>query len=67
MSKSYGFARCSLGEEKGQDLNRQIRELKAVRCPDVFEGYPNLKYVINESQVEIAALECFDRIELTKN
>ena len=25
----YGYARCSLSEEKGQDLNRQIRELKA--------------------------------------
>ena len=24
----YGYARCSLSEEKGQDLNRQIRELK---------------------------------------
>ena len=29
MAKNYGFARCSLGEEKGQDLNRQVRELKA--------------------------------------
>ena len=29
MSKIYGFARCSLAEERGQDLNRQIRELKA--------------------------------------
>mgnify|MGYP000199313330 CR=1 FL=1 len=25
----YGYARCSLSEEKGQDLNRQGRELKA--------------------------------------
>lgn len=25
----YGYARCSLAEEKGQDLNRQVRELKA--------------------------------------
>ena len=29
MSKIYGYARCSLAEEKGQDLNRQVRELKA--------------------------------------
>ena len=25
----YGYARCSLAEEKGQDLNRQVCELKA--------------------------------------
>ena len=25
----YGYARCSLAEEKGQDLGRQVRELKA--------------------------------------
>lgn len=35
MSKVYGFARCSLSEEKGQDLNRQIRELKAAGAEEI--------------------------------
>ena len=36
MSKSYGFARCSLGEEKGQDLNRQVRELKSAGAEEII-------------------------------
>lgn len=36
MSKIYGFARCSLAEEKGQDLNRQIRELKAAGAEETI-------------------------------
>ena len=35
MSKNYGFARCSLGEEKGQDLNRQVRELQAAGAEEI--------------------------------
>ena len=36
MSKIYGFARCSLAEEKGQDLNRQVRELRAAGAEEVI-------------------------------
>ena len=36
MSKKYGYARCSLAEEKGQDLNRQIRELKAAGAEEII-------------------------------
>lgn len=36
VAKSYGFARCSLGEEKGQDLNRQVRELKAADAEEII-------------------------------
>ena len=36
MAKNYGYARCSLGEEKGQDLNRQIRELKAAGAEEII-------------------------------
>jgi len=36
MPKNYGFARCSLGEEKGQDLNRQIRELKTAGAEEII-------------------------------
>ena len=36
MSKKYGYARCSLAEEKGQDLNRQVRELKAAGAEEII-------------------------------
>ncbi len=36
MAKNYGFARCSLGEEKGQDINRQVRELKAAGAEEII-------------------------------
>lgn len=36
MPKNYGFARCSLGEEKGQDLNRQVRELKTAGAEEII-------------------------------
>ena len=36
MSKTYGYARCSLAEERGQDLNRQVRELKAAGAEEII-------------------------------
>lgn len=36
MGKSYGFARCSLGEEKGQDINRQVRELRSAGAEEII-------------------------------
>jgi len=35
MAKTYGYARCSLAEEKGQDINRQVRELKAAGAEEI--------------------------------
>ena len=32
----YGYARASLAEEKGQDLNRQVRELKAAGAEEII-------------------------------
>ena len=32
----YGYARGSLAEEKGQDLNRQVRELKAAGAEEII-------------------------------
>lgn len=32
----YGYARCSLAEERGQDLNRQTRELKAAGAEEII-------------------------------
>ena len=36
MSKNYGFARCSLGQEKGQDINRQVRELNTAGADEII-------------------------------
>ena len=36
MAKSYGFARCSLGEEKGQDIQRQVRELREAGAEEII-------------------------------
>ena len=36
MSKVYGYARCSLAEEKGQDLRRQCRELEAAGAEEII-------------------------------
>ena len=36
MSKNYGLANCSLGEGRGQDLNRQVRELKMACAEEII-------------------------------
>lgn len=36
MPKIYGYARCSLAEEKGQDINRQVRELKQAGAQEII-------------------------------
>ena len=36
MPKTYGYARCSLAEEKGQDINRQVRELKQAGAQEII-------------------------------
>ena len=38
MSKTWGYARCSTNEDK-QDVNRQIRELKAAGAEEVIFEY----------------------------
>ena len=32
----YGYARCSLSEDKGQDINRQVRELKEAGAEQII-------------------------------
>jgi len=36
MAKIYAYARCSLGEEYGQDLRRQARELEAAGAEEII-------------------------------
>ena len=38
MSKIYGYARCSTAEDR-QDINRQVRELKAAGAEEVVFEY----------------------------
>ena len=43
----YGYARCSTSEQK-QDINRQIRELKAAGAEEIFFEYEHGDAVIKE-------------------
>ena len=36
MPKIYGYARCSLAEQRGQDLHRQTLELKAAGAEEII-------------------------------
>ena len=47
MSKTYGYARCSTNEDK-QDINRQIRELKAAGADEVIFEYEHGDAVIKQ-------------------
>ena len=57
MSKTYGYARCSTNEDK-QDINRQIRELKAAGAEEVIFEYEhgdakvkrNLQFTLDNAQ-----------------
>ena len=47
MSKTYGYARCSTSEDK-QDINRQIRELKAAGADEVVFEYEHGDAVVKQ-------------------
>ena len=47
MSKVYGYARCSTTEDK-QDINRQIRELKAAGADEVIFEYEHGDAVVKQ-------------------
>ena len=53
MSKVYGFARCSLGEEKGQDIQRQVRELKAAGAEQIFLEYEHGDSAVKPQQAQM--------------
>ena len=54
----YGYVRCSLSEEKGQDLDRRIRELKTAGAEEIIterehgdaKVKPNLDLLLNAIQ-----------------
>lgn len=47
--KNYGYARCSTNETK-QDINRQVRELKAAGAEEIFLDYEHGDSKIKQQQ-----------------
>ena len=66
MPKSYGYARCSLAEEKGQDLNRQVRELTAAGAKEIIterehgdaKNKPNLDFLLEHMETGSTLIVC---------
>ncbi len=66
MPKSYGYARCSLAEEKGQDLNRQVRELTAAGAEEIIterehgdaKNKPNLDFLLEHMETGSTLIVC---------
>ena len=49
MSKTWGYARCSTSEDK-QDINRQIRELKAAGADEIIFEYQHGDSAVKNQQ-----------------
>jgi len=59
---TYGYARCSTNESK-QDINRQVRELKAAGADEIYLEYEHGdSKVKNQQQAMLAAAEAGDTI-----
>ena len=66
MPKTYGYARCSLAEEKGQDLNRQTRELTAAGAEEIVterehgdaKNKPNLDFLLEHMKEGSTLIVC---------
>ena len=66
MPKCYGYARCSLAEEKGQDLNRQTRELTAAGAKEIIterehgdaKKKPNLDFLLEHMEEGSTLIVC---------
>ena len=52
---TYGYARCSTNESK-QDINRQVRELKAVGAEEIF-----IEYEHGDSKIKSQQAAMFDQ------
>ncbi len=66
MGKIYGYARVSLAEEKGQDLNRQTRELTAAGAEEIIterehgdaKVKPNLDFLLSHIEEGSTLIVC---------
>ena len=62
----YGYARCSLAEEKGQDLKRQTRELTAAGAEKIIterehgdsKSKPNLDFLMEHIETGSTLMVC---------
>lgn len=62
----YGYARCSLAEEKGQDLKRQTRELTAAGAERIIterehgdaKSMPNLDFLMEHIETGSTLIVC---------
>lgn len=54
MNKIYGYARCSTNEDK-QDIQRQIRELKAAGAQEVIFEFEHGDALIKQNLRMISA------------
>ena len=62
----YGYARCSLAEEKGQDLKRQTRELTAAGAEKIIterehgdaKSKPNLDFLMEHIETGSTLIVC---------
>ena len=62
----YGYARCSLAEEKGQDLKRQTRELTAAGAERIIterehgdaKSKPNLDFLMEHIETGSTLIVC---------
>ena len=48
----YGYARCSTNESK-QDINRQVRELKAAGAEEVYFEYEHGDSAVKQKQLAL--------------
>ena len=64
MPKIYGYARCSLAEQRGQDLHRQTLELKAAGAEEIIEerehGDAEARYSVRYADDRAAAQKARD-------
>ena len=50
----YGYSRCSTNETK-QDINRQVRELKAAGAVEIFMEYEHRDAMVKSQQAQMFA------------
>ena len=51
----YGYARCSTNESK-QDINRQVRELKAAGAEEVYLEYEHGDATVKAEQLKLFSI-----------
>ena len=58
----YGYARCSTNETK-QDINRQVRELKAAGAEEVYLEYEHGDAAVKAEQLKLFSEPFHNEVE----